>query len=91
MHIYMSDTTPGHAKYFEKSDAYIDSILAAAPWTKIIFRLGESIGVSDKMNPYAVKPADYDAWTKAAVEIAEHYVKKYPKTEWWFEIGRAHV
>ena len=86
VHIYMADKTPGHAKYFEKSDAYIDSILAAAPWTKIIFRLGESIGVSDKANPYAVKPSDYDAWTKAAVEIAEHYVKKYPKTEWWFEI-----
>ena len=86
MHIYMSDTTPGHAKYFEKSDAYIDSILAASPWTKIIFRLGESIGVSDRMNPYAVKPADYDAWTKAAVEVAEHYVKKYPKVECWFEI-----
>ena len=86
VHIYMADKTPGHAKYFEKSDAYIDSILAAAPLAKIVFRLGESIGVADKANPYAVKPSDYDAWTKAAVEIAEHYVKKYPKTEWYFEI-----
>ena len=86
MHVYMDDKTPGHARYFEKSDAYIDSILAAVPWAKIIFRLGESIGIADGMNPYAVKPSDYDAWCRAAVEVAEHYARKYPKTEWYFEI-----
>ncbi len=86
VHIYMEDATPGHANYFDRSDAYIDAIVAAAPSAKIIFRIGESIGASDSMNPYAVKPSDYDAWTAAAVDIAEHYVKKYPRVEWLFEI-----
>ena len=86
VHIYMADTTPGHTNYFGRSDAYIDSILAVAPNAKIIFRIGESIGASDDMNPYAVKPSDYDAWTAAAVDIARHYVTKYPRVEWLFEI-----
>ena len=86
VHVYTNDTTAGHARYFERSDAYIDSILAASPNAKIIFRLGESIGVADQFNPYAVKPADTAAWCKAAVEIAKHYVEKYPKVEWYFEI-----
>ncbi len=86
MHVYTNDTTAGHARYFDRSDAYIDAIVAVVPQAKIIFRLGESIGAQDSMNPYAVKPSDYDAWTAAAVDIAEHYVKKYPRVEWWFEI-----
>ncbi len=86
VHVYANDKTPGHARYFERSDAYIDSILAAAPEARIIFRLGESIGATDSLNPYAVKPADTAAWCAAAVDIARHYLEKYPGVEWFFEI-----
>ena len=86
VHVYMKDQTLGHAQYFAKSDEYVDSILAASPNAKIIFRIGESIGVADRFNPYAVKPADTAAWCAAAVDIAKHYVEKYPKVEWYFEI-----
>ena len=86
LHIYTNDVTTGHARYFEKSDAYVDAVLAGSPDAKIIFRIGESIGASDDNNPYGVRPVDYNAWCTAAVEIAEHYVKKYPRTEWFFEI-----
>lgn len=86
VHIYMADKTSGHARFFEMSDAYVDTILAVAPQAKIIYRLGESIGASDDINPYAVRPADYAAWCTAAVEIAGHYVEKYKTVEWYFEI-----
>ena len=86
MHVYLDDATPGHARYFERSDAYIDSILAASPGAKVVFRLGESIGATDSLNPYAVKPGDTNAWCAAAVDIARHYARKYPKVEWFFEI-----
>ena len=86
VHVYMKDETPGHARYFERSDAYIDSILAASPNARIIFRLGESIGATEKLNPYAVRPADTAAWCAAAVDIARHYIEKYPGIDWYFEI-----
>lgn len=86
VHVFMDDKSFMHARYFADSDAYVDSILAAAPNAKIIFRLGESIGVDDKLNPYAVRPADRAAWCAAAVAIAKHYVEKYPAVEWWFEV-----
>ena len=86
VHVYMNDATPGHARYFERSDAYIDSILAAAPNAKIIFRLGESMAASDSLNPYGVRPPDTAAWCAAAVDIARHYVEKYPGVDWYFEI-----
>lgn len=86
VHVYMNDTSKGHANYFRAGDAYIDSILAASPHAKIIFRLGESIALDPTFNPYAVKPSDYDRWVAAACEIAAHYIGKYPETTWYFEI-----
>ena len=86
VHCYLEDTSAGHARYFSDSDAYVDSILAASPRAKIIFRLGESIAFTPQINPYAVRPSDYAAWSQAACEIAEHYIAKYPEVPWYFEI-----
>lgn len=88
-HVFLADTSEGHAAYFAATDAYVESILAVCPDAQIIFRLGESIGLETggvSLNPYAFCPKDFASFAAYATEVARHYTAKYPQVNWYFEI-----
>ncbi|MGN1014127.1 MAG: hypothetical protein ACI4PM_02080 [Butyricicoccus sp.] len=59
------------AYHFEETDAYIQNILDSG--AQVLFRLGESISISDDQIRYTYPPESYEKWTYVCWHIIRHY------------------